>query len=335
MVRWRSCDEPDGLMSRWPKRSTMEHCSTCSFAWRMPSTSILRPVLTPMAVQRCSTEHVTSDIHLWRATTPAEGRVHGSPGGAPQLTTARSDGRTSSHWGKSSTRRCLPVPDRCTPYWRVARVSACANARTAAPAPRGGSQSRCPEPRSGRSEGSTRSAAGRAGRPPGTRRHSSDASTREPIQAQAALCDDDDDLCSSSTPGRERHHETCPAILWELSRDATAVQLHDLPADVQPQPHPGRVRAGSLSLVEALEELSPVLGWDADPAIPNRQSGRAGIRAAHLHVNRPTLWACMSTTLSACPRRGPSTSPASSARSMRYANTPRLLFGVLSSWAKT
>ena len=60
MVRWRSCDEPDGLMSRWPKRSTMEHCSTCSFAWRMPSTSILRPVLTPMAVHRCSTEHVTS-----------------------------------------------------------------------------------------------------------------------------------------------------------------------------------------------------------------------------------------------------------------------------------
>ena len=47
------------------------------------------------------------------------------------------------------------------------------------------------------------------------------------------------------------------------------MQVDDLPADVEPQAH-ARAVAARMGLVEPVEDVPPVLGWNAQPVIPDR-----------------------------------------------------------------
>src|SRR5689334_11028925 len=60
---------------------------------------------------------------------------------------------------------------------------------------------------------------------------------------------------SSGSAKRQRHYESCSAVLWKFRGNAPRVQLHNLPADVEAEPHPchARERPASMRLVEAIE----------------------------------------------------------------------------------
>ena len=57
------------------------------------------------------------------------------------------------------------------------------------------------------------------------------------------------------------------------------MQLDDLAADVQPEPHAGhaRERPTSVGLIKPVENIRAVLGWHADTVILHRKLDRLGI----------------------------------------------------------
>jgi hypothetical protein len=70
----------------------------------------------------------------------------------------------------------------------------------------------------------------------------------------------------SGTLGRKRHDHSRSAIVGELRVDATAVQLGDLAADVQPKSE-SRALIARLGLIEALEDMWPIVRRDADSMV--------------------------------------------------------------------
>src|SRR5919201_3798018 len=67
----------------------------------------------------------------------------------------------------------------------------------------------------------------------------------------------------------QRDDKACAAISREVGCDGAAMQVDDLPADIQPQAHTGAV-AARVGLVEAVEDVRAVLGRDAQPVIADR-----------------------------------------------------------------
>ncbi len=67
---------------------------------------------------------------------------------------------------------------------------------------------------------------------------------------------------------RELHHEEGPSLGCVGDPEAAAVEVDELAGDVQPEPRaphlPGRA---AVELMEALEDLSPVIGGDPRPAV--------------------------------------------------------------------
>src|SRR5919201_4034650 len=60
----------------------------------------------------------------------------------------------------------------------------------------------------------------------------------------------------------QRDDKACAAISREVGCDGAAMQVDDLPADVEPQAH-ARTVTVSMGLVEPVEDVPPVLGWNA------------------------------------------------------------------------
>src|SRR5919201_3808171 len=67
----------------------------------------------------------------------------------------------------------------------------------------------------------------------------------------------------------QRDDKACAAVSREFGCDGATMQVHDLPADIQPQAHTGAV-AARVGLVEAVEDVRAVLGRDAQPVIADR-----------------------------------------------------------------
>src|SRR5688500_13784322 len=70
---------------------------------------------------------------------------------------------------------------------------------------------------------------------------------------------------------RQRPDHARAAVGGELRRDRAAVLLHDLAADVQPQPEAGLV-AVHMRAVEPLEQATTALEWDARTVVAHHQA---------------------------------------------------------------
>jgi hypothetical protein len=92
------------------------------------------------------------------------------------------------------------------------------------------------------------------------------SSLRSAPYADGAALGAQDIPAKSGTLGRKRHDHSRSAIVGELGFDATAVQLGDLAADVQPKPESGSLIT-RLGLIEALEDMWPIVRRDADSMV--------------------------------------------------------------------
>ena len=84
---------------------------------------------------------------------------------------------------------------------------------------------------------------------------------------------------------RQRGHHLRPAALGKVGLEATAVEVHDLAADVEAEAHPSEAVLG-VGLVEAVEDPRAVLGRDAEAVVPDSDPDVAAL-FRHVHLDRP------------------------------------------------